>query len=311
MKQMPAKNTLILFLAALIWGTAFVAQQVGMDHMGPFSFSALRCTLGGLVLIPLVFLFQKFRAPEKKAQLDWKLGILGGVCCGVVLCVASNLQQIGIQYTSVGKAGFITALYIVIVPILGLFLKKPNGLKLWVSVAVAVAGLYLLCMTDSFSLSTGDFYMFLCAMIFSVHILVIDYFSPKVDGVLMSCVQFLVAGALSAVGMLIWETAPGWGQITAAWLPIVYAGVMSCGVAYTFQILGQKNVNPTIASLILSLESVISVLAGWVLLGQTMSPREITGCVLMFAAIVLAQLPERQRASVAAPLKAQEGPEES
>lgn len=305
MKTMSAKNSLALFLAALIWGTAFVAQQVGMDHMGPLSFSALRCTLGGLVLIPVLLIFRKVRGPASATGLSMKLGLIGGLCCGVLLCVASNLQQVGIQYTTVGKAGFITALYIVIVPIFGLFLKKPAGLKLWISVAVAVAGLYLLCMTDSFALSTGDFYIFLCAIMFSVHILVIDYFSPKVDGVLMSCIQFLVAGGLSAVGMLIWETAPGWGAITASWLPIVYAGVMSCGVAYTFQILGQRNVNPTIASLILSLESVISVLAGWVLLGQTMSPREIGGCVLMFAAIILAQLPERRKTDM--PLPVEEG----
>ena len=194
-----------------------------------------------------------------------------------------------------GKAGFITALYIILVPVLGLFMKKRVQGKVWISVTLAVAGLYLLCITDGFSLGTGDLLVLLCALMFSVHILVIDYFSPKTDGVKMSCIQFFVCGILSGIAMLIFEE-PSLGALLQAWMPILYAGVLSCGVAYTLQIVGQKDMDPTVASLILSLESVVSVLAGWVLLGQRLSLREISGCVLMFAAIILAQLPGKKPA---------------
>ena len=203
----------------------------------------------------------------------------------------------GIQYTTVGKAGFITALYIVIVPILGIFFRKKVGLKLWVSVVIAIVGLYLLCMTGSFSLQWGDFLILICAFCFSGHILVIDYFSPKVDGVQMSCIQFFTAAVLSTVAMLIVEGMPAVQDVLLSWIPVLYCGVMSSGVAYTLQIIGQKGVNPTIASLVLSLESVIAVLAGWIILGQSMSPREIMGCVLMFGAIILAQLPDKKNAN--------------
>ena len=217
------------------------------------------------------------------------------MCCGLALGVASCLQQVGIQYTTVGKAGFITALYIVIVPILGLFFHKKVGVKLWVSVVVAILGLYLLCMSGSLRLSWGDFLVLLCALCFSAHIMVIDYFSPRVDGVQMSCLQFFVAGIFSAVLMLAVEGVPDPHAVAISWMPILYTGVLSSGVGYTLQIIGQKGVNPTVASLVLSLESVISVLAGWVILNQSMSAREVLGCVLMFGAIILAQLPERRK----------------
>ena len=238
------------------------------------------------------------KSPEKRQEEQGNGGktlILGGVCCGLALGVASCLQQLGIQYTTVGKAGFITALYIVIVPILGLFFRKKVGVKLWISVVVAVFGLYLLCMSGSLTLQKGDFLVLLCAVAFSVHIMVIDYFSPKVDGVKMSCIQFFVAGLLSTVAMLAAEGVPALQDFLASWGPILYAGALSSGVAYTLQIIGQRGVNPTVASLVLSLESVISVLAGWLILQQSMSSREVLGCVLMFGAIILAQLPERKR----------------
>ncbi len=298
MKNLPGKNLLILFLTALIWGTAFVAQAVGMDRIGPFAFNTARSFVGGVTLIPVVLLFGRLKSPEKRQEepaSDRKTLILGGVCCGLALGVASCLQQLGIQYTTVGKAGFITALYIVIVPILGLFFHKKVGVKLWISVVVAVFGLYLLCMSGSLTLQKGDFLVLLCAVAFSVHIMVIDYFSPKVDGVKMSCIQFFVAGLLSAVAMLAAEGVPALQDLLVSWGPILYAGALSSGVAYTLQIIGQKGVNPTVASLVLSLESVISVLAGWLILQQSMSSREVLGCVLMFGAIVLAQLPERKR----------------
>lgn len=297
MNQFPAKNLFILFLTAFIWGTAFVAQAVGMDHIGPFTFNAVRSLVGGIALIPVILVFNRVKSQERRQaeRANRKTLLLGGLACGLALGVASCLQQVGIQYTTVGKAGFITALYIVIVPILGLFFRKKVGAKLWISVVIAIVGLYLLCMSGSLRLEKGDFLVLLCALAFSVHIMVIDYFSPKVDGVQMSCIQFFVAALFSGVCMLAGEGVPAPHAVAISWMPILYAGVLSSGVAYTLQIIGQKGVNPTVASLVLSLESVISVLAGWVLLHQSMSPREVTGCLLMFLAIILAQLPERKK----------------
>lgn len=303
MKKTSIRNPLLLLLTAVIWGVAFVAQSVSTNYIGAFTFNFARCLLGALVLIPCIYFLdwmkrkdgvvQAEKTAEEKKQ-ERRTLLIGGTCCGTALFVAGNLQQFGIKYTTVGKAGFITALYIVLVPIFGIFLKKTVGLRVWISVALAVVGLYLLCITDGFSIGTGDLLVVLCAFAFSVHILIIDYFSPKTDGVRMSCVQFLVCSVLSGIGMLLTER-PDFGAILQAWVPIVYAGVMSCGVAYTLQIVGQKGTDPTIASLILSLESVVSVLAGWLLLGQKLSAKELVGCVLMFGAIILAQLPGRQK----------------
>ena len=226
---------------------------------------------------------------------DRKTLVTGGILCGIALAVASSLQQIGIVYTSAGKAGVITALYILIVPIIRLFLGRRAGRKVWIGVALAMAGMYFLCITDGFSISKGDFLVFLCAVIFSVHILVIDHFAPKVDGVALSCIQFLVCGILCAVPMLALER-PQVDEIQAAWMPLAYAGVLSCGVAYTLQVIAQKNTDPTVASLLLSLESVFSVLTGWVILGERLSGRELFGCALVFAAVLLAQLPGKKMA---------------
>ena len=296
MNQFPAKNLFLLFLTAFIWGTAFVAQSVGMDHIGPFTFNAVRSLVGGLALIPVILVFNRRKSPARRQTegANRKVLLLGGVCCGLALGVASCLQQVGMQYTTVGKAGFLTALYIVIVPILGLFFRRKAGAKLWVSVAIAIVGLYLLCMSGSLRLQLGDFLVLLCALAFSVHIMVIDHFTTQVDGVQMSCIQFFVAAAFSAVCMLFTEGVPDPGAVAISWVPILYAGVLSSGVGYTLQIVGQKGVNPTAASLVLSLESVISVLAGWVILGERLSVREGAGCVLMFGAIILAQLPGKK-----------------
>lgn len=297
-QQTTLKNSLLLLLTAAIWGIAFVAQSVGMDYVGAFTFNAIRSIMGSIVLIPVI-LFMDSRKPssalsqaEKKSQA--KTLLTGGIACGLCLFAASNFQQFGIKYTTVGKAGFITACYIVIVPIIGLFLKKKCSPYIWAAVVLAMAGLYLLCIKDGFSIGKGDFLVLICAILFSVHILVIDYFSPKTDGVKMSCIQFLVCGILSGIPALLMEN-PQIPSILSAWQPILYAGVMSCGVAYTLQIVGQKNMNPTVASLILSLESCISVLAGWIILGQKLSAKEILGCVIMFLAIILAQLPEKSK----------------
>lgn len=306
MNKYTLRQSLLLLLTAAIWGVAFVAQSVGMDYVGPFTFNTVRSLLGGIVLIPCIVLLKRINVGSKDtagaaehASGDpagqRKVLLTGGVACGVLLCIASNLQQFGIMYTSVGKSGFITAMYIVLVPVLGIFLKKKAGIKIWCSVAIAVGGLYLLCMTGSgFSIQKGDLLLLLGAVMFSFHILTIDYFSPKVDGVKMSCIQFFTCGILSMVCMSLFEQ-PQIGAILQAWIPIVYAGVLSCGVAYTLQIVGQKGMNPTVASLILSMESVISVIAGWLILHQKLSGRELLGCVLMFVAIILVQLPERKR----------------
>ena len=210
-------NNILLALTALIWGSAFVAQSVGMDYLGPFTFNSVRSFLGGAVLLPVIFFMRRQReksGEEKAAAGDRKTLVIGGICCGTALAAASSLQQIGLVYTSAGKAGFITALYILIVPVLGLFFGRRAGIKVWIGVALAVAGMYFLCITDGFSISKGDFLVFLCAVIFSVHILVIDHFAPKVDGVSLSCLQFFVCGILCAVPMLAQEQPQ-----TPQWLP--------------------------------------------------------------------------------------------
>lgn len=297
MKKQQIRNSILLLLAATIWGVAFVAQSVAMDYIGPFTFNCIRSLLGGAVLLPVIGIFSisKKEKSEKSEEPFFKRNrtlIIGGLCCGLALCIASNLQQIGIVTTSAGKAGFITAFYIVFVPIVNLFFGKKSSFLIWISVALALVGLYLLCITESLSINQGDLYLLLCAIVFTIHILVIDHFSPLVDGVKMSCIQFFVSGILSAIPMFLFEE-PSFTQLKAASVSILYAGIMSCGVAYTLQIVGQKNMNPTIASLILSLESVVSVLAGWVILHQTLSVREIIGCILMFGAIIFAQLPAK------------------
>ena len=285
----------MLILTAFIWGTAFVAQSVGMDYLGPFTFNGVRSLIGGVALIPCIWILQKLndKSDPVTEERNRKDLLIGGISCGVLLFAASSLQQVGIQYTTAGKAGFITAFYIVFVPVLGIFLGKKTGWKVWTAVILALAGLYFLCITEKFTIGKGDIFLFACALVFSLHILVIDYFSPKVEGVKMSCIQFLVCGIISLPFMFLLEIPKMGAIVDAAW-PLLYAGVLSCGVAYTLQIIGQKNVNPAIASLILSLESCFSVLAGWVILGEKLSVRESIGCILMFAAIILAQLPDKK-----------------
>ena len=302
---MKTKNAILLVITAFIWGTAFVAQSVGMDYLGPFTFNGVRSLIGGIALLPCIWFLERINGKNETGKKDGgeneaksvpsgrKDLMAGGIACGMMLFGASSLQQIGIQYTTAGKAGFITAFYIVIVPVLGIFLRKKIGWKVWSAVAVALAGLYFLCITERFTIGKGDILIFLCALVFSLPILVIDYFSPKVDGVKMSCIQFFVCGIASLPFMFALET-PKIEAMIAGWMPLLYAGVLSCGVAYTLQIIGQKNVNPAVASLILSLESCFSVLAGWVVLGERLSVRESVGCVLMFAAIILAQMPEKK-----------------
>lgn len=295
------KNIILLLLAAFIWGVAFVAQSVGMDYVEPFTFNGIRCLLGGVVLMPCIYFFDRFKSQKEKEEIQQNRKSLwfAGIICGIILFVATNAQQIGLQYTSAGKAGFITALYIVIVPIMGLFLKKKCGWNVWVSVFIALAGFYLLSINEGFSLEKGDFYVLICALVFPFHIWVVNHYAPIVDGVRLSCLQFLVCGTLSVICMFLFET-PKIDAIFSAWAPILYAGILSCAVAYTLQIIGQRDFNPTIASLLMSFESVFSVLAGWIILGEALSRREMIGCVLIFAGVILAQIPfgEKKQISI-------------
>lgn len=291
MNRYTLRQSMILFMAAAIWGFAFVAQSVGMDYVGPYTFVTARNVVALAVLLPRVAAARRQRKKGGQRRSGRRPLIYGGVCCGICLFAASALQQFGMKYTTVGKAGFITAMYIVLVPVFGIFAKKKTGVKVWIAVAAALAGLYLLCMTKGdFQLQKGDVCILGCAAVFALHILVVDHFSPLVDGVELSCVQFAVNAVLGTVLMMLLEQ-PRMADLFAAWLPIVYAGALSSGVGYTFQIIGQKGMNPTVASLILSLESVISVLAGWLFLHQALTARELAGCALVFAAIILVQLP--------------------
>ena len=304
------RGNILLLLAAFIWGLSFVAQSEGMKYIGPFAFIGIRSMLAGISLA--VFLTirslvskkekQKKQNEEQKADAREKRKTLltGGVCCGLVLFVATMLQQIGILHTNEpGKAGFITALYLILVPIAGIFFRKRIGIKVWIAVVLAVCGMYLLCITEGFHIATGDLYLLGCAVVFTVHILVIDHFSPKTDGVAMSCIQFLVCGVIAMTGMFLTETVE-LSHILSAWLPLVFSGVFSGGVAYTLQIVAQKDTEPTIATLLMSLESVFAVFGEWLILGQFLTAREFGGCVLMFAGIILSQLPERMEKGTAA-----------
>lgn len=290
MNKFVLRQSLILLLTAIVWGVAFVAQSVGMDYVEPFTFLAARSFIGAVVLLPYILFRDRH---TEKQEGNRKVLLAGGICCGVMLFIASSLQQFGIVHTTVGKAGFITAMYIVLVPVIGIFLKKKAGIKIWCGVAIAVAGLYLLCMTPGQpGFQKGDVLVLLGAAAFSFHILVVDYFAPRGDGVKLSFIQFVTCAVLAAVGMIFFET-PSAERLLEAWIPILYAGALSSGVGYTMQIVGQRGMNPTVASLIMSLESVISVIAGWAILGEALSIRELWGCILMFGAIVLVQLPEK------------------
>ncbi len=298
MKNKTALGNLLLILTALIWGCAFVAQSVGMDYVGPFTFNGTRCIIGGIVLIIANLAFDAFKKKKgtyrKIEGTEKKELIKGGIICGIIIFVASTVQQFGIAQTTVGKAGFISVLYILIVPFLGLFLKHKLPKMIWPCCALAVAGLYLLCMNESLSFSKGDFTVLISAFAFAVHIIAVDYFAPKVDCVKLSCLQFLVAGAISVVFMFVFEK-PEINAILDAWLPLFYAGALSGGVGYTLQTVAQKWTKPSVASLLMSLESVFAVLAGAVILSQIPSLREIAGCMLMFIAIIIIQLPEKQK----------------
>ena len=303
MKHNQVRQVVFPILAAFIWGTAFVAQDLCADSIGTFAFNATRYFIAVLALLVVIAVSDKAKknrptptAEEKKAankQL-W----LGGLCCGVALAIASNFQQAGlVAGTDAGKAGFITALYVVLVPVFGLFFKRKVSLPVWIAVVCSVVALYLLCIKGDFSLAAGDLLILVCAVCFAVHILVIDHFTAYCDGVKLSCLQFLFAGIISAVCMFLFENVD-FAAIWSCILPLLYVGIFSCGVGYTLQILAQKDSNPTVVTILLSLESVFAVIAGAIVLHQQMTAREYIGCVVMFVAVILAQIqfPEKKKA---------------
>ena len=290
------KSNLMLLVCAMIWGSAFVAQSSGMEHIGPWTFNASRSLIGGVTLLALMpFLDQVRHVSEKeKKSMDRKTLLTGGIACGIALCAASIFQQTGIQYTTVGKAGFLTALYTIAVPVLGMCIGRKTRALVWLCVGISVVGFYFLSMAESLSLSYGDGLVLAGSLLFAVHILIIDHFSPKTDSVRLSCIQFFTAGIISLVPMFLFET-PSFSAIVSAAGPILYAGVLSSGAGYTLQIIGQKGADPSVASLILSLESVFSAIFGFLLLHQVLSLKELVGCALIFGAIILSQLPEKQK----------------
>ena len=289
------RQTLFPILAALIWGTAFSVQSIAAEHLDALSFNCSRSIVATLFLVGLDLVFSKVTPGRKNMfQLvgkDRRALLVGGFCCGIAVFIASNLQQVGIAGTSAGKAGFLTTIYIVFVPLLGLmFQGKRSTPLMWGSVAIAVAGLYFLCVTENFSVAPIDFVLLLCALVYAVHILIIEHFSVKVDGIQLSCFQFLVMAVFSGIGALLFEQ-PIWENVVACLLPTLYVGIFSSGVAYTLQILSLRGSNPTVVSLLLSLESVFALICGALMLHERMSGRELFGCGLMMVSVLLAQLP--------------------
>ena len=300
MNRQKLKGNAMLLLTAMIWGMSFIAQSKGVEDISPVAFTGLRSILGSIVLLPVIAVLdwkkKKHNKPVQKINRDL---IIGGILCGIVLCLASTLQTMGMVYTSPGKSAFITALYMVIIPIVGLFCGKKLRPVIALSVVIATVGLYMICVDSSSGINKGDIITLACSFLFTAHILVIDHFSPKVDGVKLSCIQFFVCGLINITYMFIFEE-PQLSPIIGCWASIGFSGIMSCGVAYTLQIVGQKYTDPTSASILMSLESVFAALSsavlvalGWNITGGNMDLREIIGCVLMFGAIILVQLPER------------------
>ena len=285
------KGNVILLITAVIWGTSFVAQSEGMNYVEPLTFNGLRTFIGGVVLLPVIFIMRLNRRKSTKPEaFSTKYTFIGGAVCGVLLCTASTLQQYGIVHTTAGKSGFITALYVVIVPLFEMFLGRKQGIRIWLCAFAAVIGFGLLCIKGDLTVQIGDWLTLACAPVFAVQIICVDRFLERgADGVKMACIQFFTAGTIMLIGMLIFES-PSLETVMNAKVTILYAGVMSCGVAYTLQIVGQRYAAPTIATLLMSLESVFAALSGWLILGERLSPKELIGCCVVFAAVVFSQI---------------------
>ena len=311
------RGNLMLLLAAFIWGCAFVAQRSGMEYIGPLTFNGIRSLVGGFTLLIFLLVRDKLANREKaentnsneypfeekdekalhspkKEMVSRKYTVGCGIVCGICLFAGTTLQQMGMVYTTAGKAGFITALYIVLVPLVGIFLGKKIRPVVWMGVVLAIGGLFLLCVGEDFTVNKGDMLVLLCSFAFTVHITFVDKVSQKIDGVVISCIQLFVCGLISVPGMLLFEEID-WNLILQCAVPILYAGILSCGVAFTLQIVAQKYTEPTVASMIMSLESVFALLSGMILLKERIEIHEMLGCIIMFAAIILAQLPEKKK----------------
>ena len=292
----------LLFLTAFIWGSAFVAQSVGMDHLGPFTFNAVRMFIAGIALTPFILFLRKnepsiSESPKLEQNAittpdgDKKNLYFAGIICGVILFSGSTFQQVGLLYTTAGKAGFITTMYIIMVPLLGVFMKKRIGKRIWFCVILAVIGIYLLCLVEDLQMNRGDFLMLFSALSYAIHIIVIDHFSNRIDSLKLSHMQFFVCAFISLIPMFIFES-PEISNIWLAKIPLLYAGVLSGALGFTLQIIAQKDIKPTVAALIMSFEAVFAVLTGFVILSEVLSSQELIGCVLMFIAIIIAQLPQ-------------------
>ena len=290
------KGSLALLTATIIWGFAFIAQSVGMDLIGPFTFQMVRCLLAVALLVPLSFLLDLGKCSMKESLNKWKNPKLwkSSIFCGIALFAASSLQQVGLVYTDAGKAGFITAMYIVLTPVVGLFRGNRVPKSTVFSVALAVVGLYLISCLGVTEINKGDLLIMGCALCFAVQINCIDHFCGELDGFRMNCIQALTVAVISAPCVFFTETLD-MDNLIACWGPLCFAGCLSMGLAYSLQIVGQKEIEPTSASLIMSLESVFAVLGGWWLLQERMSPTELLGCALVFAAVILSQLPEKKK----------------
>ena len=294
----------LLLTTSFIWGSAFVAQRVGMEYNGPFTFNAVRMLVAGIALTVVTLILNRnkknpaeARESEYEGPVDpkeaKKMLYISGLVCGIILFIGSSFQQFGLLFTTAGKAGFITTLYIILVPVLGLFLRKKTGKKVWFCVLMALVGLYFLSFIEDMQFNLGDVLVLICALAYAVHIMVIDYYSRKVDSVKLSQLQFFVCAFLSFIVMFIFES-PEIRNILSAWIPILYVGAISGAVGFTFQIIAQKDTAPSIAALLMSFEAVFAALTGFIILNEVLTPRELFGCVLMFAAVVIAQLPGRQ-----------------
>ena len=294
-------GNILLILTAFIWGTAFVGQRQGMEHMGPITFNACRMALAALTIGTVSFVLRKRDAQKQQDMSDQsrreyrKNTVIGGICCGFFLTIAALFQQMGMVYTTAGKGGFITAMYILLVPVINWILFKRKSRPLvWIAVLMGIAGIYLLCVTEGLTLEKGDALVMVCPFFFAGHILCCDYFVQRANPVELSAIQFFTVTVLSTIMAFIVEN-PTWQQVTAAIVPIVWLGVLSGGIGYTFQIIAQQYTDPTVASLLMSLEAVFAVMGGAVLLGERMSARELIGAAIMFAAIILAQIPAGKR----------------
>lgn len=298
MQKSHLKGSIILLITAIIWGSSFVPQKIAMNYVEPFTFQAVRSLMGAISLLPVILFFDFKNKKTSKEKADKKIiksTVIAGVLCGLMLTVAANLQQLGMAGgTDSGKAGFITAMYILLVPVFSLILGKKVPIRVWICIVFGCVGLYFLCVTGSMTITLGDFLVMLCAVAFAAHILIVDKFAQSCDGVKISCIQFFTVGIITSIFMFVFES-PNITSIIKCIIPLLYSGVLSCGVAYTLQIVGQKFTPPTIASLIMSLESVFAVLTQIVIMRTAPSNRELIGCVIMFVAIVISQLPEKKK----------------